>query len=114
MSLDFWTKPRLHMDQLFDGQLGNRGIYEHVVAGKTTNNIKCLVDEHDWVWVYGSKGLVSCITVYCGSYAYGIFKAISEVYDVAIWLEQDIQTCSHKLMIERPNWSVYHPRKVVL
>ena len=103
MSVDFWTKPHLRMKEVFDGRLRKWGIFEPRLKGKVVHDMRYLADGTDYVVVYsGNKGLVSIISSYALGNPYKILKAISEAFDVDIWLERDLQVGDHKRVIKTP------------
>ena len=103
MSIDFWTKPRLRMKELFDGRLKKWGIFEPTKGRKGLPGKRCLADGENCVWVFSCKdGMISVISSYGLYNPYRILKAISEAFDVDIWLELDLQAGQHKLVIKRP------------
>jgi hypothetical protein len=103
MSVDFWTKPHLRMKELFDGRLKKWGIFEPRMKGKFVRDMRYIADGQDYVVVYsGNKGLVSIIASYALGNPYKILKAISEAFEVDIWLELDLQGGHHKRVIKRP------------
>lgn len=101
MSMDFWTKPRLRIEKLFDGRLEAWGIFEPRGKDLCAND-RCLADGENHVRVFqcGSEDLV--ITSYALYDPYRILKAISEAFDVEIWFERDLQTSDHVRVIKRP------------
>jgi hypothetical protein len=102
MSIDFWTKPRLQIEDLFDGRLEKWGIFEPT-GGKFSPDVRCLADGKDYVRVFSrNKGLDLVITSYGFGEPYRILKAMSEAFDVDIWLELDLQPDHHKRVIKRP------------
>jgi hypothetical protein len=103
MSIDFWTKPRLRMEELFDGRLENWGIFEPTKDKKVLPDTRCLADGKNYVWVYSCEdGMISGISSYGLYDPYDILKAISEAFEVDMWLELDLQAGHHKLVIKRP------------
>ena len=110
MSVDFWTKPHLRMKEVFDGRLRKWGIFEPRLKGKVVHDMRYLADETDYVVVYsGNKGLVSIISSYALGNPYKILKAISEPFEVDIWLERYLQAGDHKLVIKRPRSASHRP-----
>jgi hypothetical protein len=102
MSIDFWTKPRLRMEELFDGRLGKWGIFEPTSDKKVLPDERCLADGENCVWVYSEEGMISVISSYGLYDPYDILKAISEAFEVDIWLELDLQAGHQKLVIKKP------------
>jgi hypothetical protein len=102
MSVDFWTKPRLRIEELFDGRLEGWGIFGPS-GRKRLSDVRCLADGENYVRVFScSKGVDLVIASYGFNDPYGILKAISEAFDVEIWLEVDLQLGHHKRVIKRP------------
>ena len=102
MSVDFWTKPRLRMEELFDGRLEDWGIFEPT-GRNVSPDVRCLADGENYVRVFNcSKGVDLVLASYGLNYPYRILKAISEAFDVEIWLEVDLQLGHHKRVIKRP------------
>ena len=100
MSVDFWTKPRLRIEELFDGRLEGWGIFEPR-GNKRLSDVRCLADGGNYVRVFScSADLV--IASYGFNDPYRILKSISEAFDVEIWLEVDLQLGQHKRVIKRP------------
>jgi hypothetical protein len=103
MSIDFWTKPRLRMKDLFNGRLKKWGIFEPTKGRKVLPDMRCLADGENCVWVYSCEdGMISVISSYGLYNPYHILKAISEAFDVDIWFERDLQAGHHKLVIKKP------------
>ena len=101
MSTDFWTKPRLRIEELFDGRLEKWGVFEPT-GRNVFSDERCLADGEDYVLAFScNKGLISVITSDVFGNPYRILKAISEAFDVDIWLELDLQGGHHKRVITR-------------
>jgi hypothetical protein len=90
------------MKEVFDGRLRKWRIFEPRLKGKVVQYEVYLADEIDYVGVYSNKGLVSIISSYALGNPYKILKAISEAFDVDIWLERDLRVGDHKRVIKTP------------